>query len=420
MKLLITTSTLPVSSADEVPDFVKKQAIFLKKYDPNASITIHAPHNHYSNTRNSIEKNNYYKEIRFHYFWPFCMELLTGRGVLPALRANKLLYCQIPFLFIFQFISLFILVSKEKPDLIYAHWFTPQAITSVMVSMLTGIPFVFTTHASDISVLRSIPFAKYLVRWVCRNSKAYTAVSERTAQKLIDFFNAEEWNEHYSKKLKIIPMGVDINRSSFELSAFDYIKKKYSLDDRPIILFLGRLAEKKGVEYLLEAFSLLPKKQREKFQLVIAGDGQLKNNLKIKARSLKINNIYFTGYVHGEEKYTFLNLADYLCLPSIIDSTGDSEGFPVVLMEGLAAGKVILASNVSGGEVIFKNKKNCFVFTQKSSEELKAKLSLAIKLTTDELEVIRRENKKLAKQFGWETITINYYNFLKGAISNVL
>jgi glycosyltransferase involved in cell wall biosynthesis len=300
----------------------------------------------------------------------------------------------------------------------YAHWFTPQAITTALVSRLTGIPFVFTTHASDISVLKIVPFSKHIVKWVCMSSSSYTAVSQRTANKLIDFFSEEEWIKVHSRKLMIIPMGVKINNPSLKLLTLDKIKRKHSLNDNPIILFLGRLTEKKGVVYLLEAFSLLPKNLRDNLQLVIAGDGQLKDDLITKARSLKLNNVVFTGFVHGDEKHGLLTLADFLCLPSIIDNSGDSEGFPVVLMEGLAAGKVILSSNVSGGEVIFGVNEDRFLFAQKSAEDLKAKLILATNLTDSELRTIKKENKRLALQFSWNAIASRYYHFLKGAISN--
>src|SRR5690606_27113045 len=130
----------------------------------------------------------------------------------------------------------------------------------------TGIPFVFTTHASDVSVLKKLPFASRLVRWVCKRARAYTAVSERTANKLRGFFTTEEWKE-YSKKLSIIPMGVDISLPKLSKQELKDVRKKYSLDERPIVLFLGRLAEKKGVTYLLNAWATLPEKLRSNHQL---------------------------------------------------------------------------------------------------------------------------------------------------------
>ncbi len=414
MKVLIATSTLPATDEDKVPAFVKDQAIHMIKRHPNTKIIIHAPHNHYSQTHTLKSKHKPYKEVRFHYFWPYRLELLAGRGIMPALKANKFLYIQIPFLFIFQFFSLWNLTRKEKPELLYAHWFTPQAINTALVSKLTGIPFVFTTHASDVSVLKKLPFASRLVRWVCKRARAYTAVSERTANKLRGFFTTEEWKE-YSKKLSIIPMGVDISLPKLSKQELKDVRKKYSLDERPIVLFLGRLAEKKGVTYLLNAWATLPEKLRSNHQLVIAGDGQLRQVLEKEAKELNLNNVVFAGYIYGKEKDGLFALADFLCLPSIIDSSGDSEGFPVVLMEGLAAGKIVLASDATGGEAILTHRKDGFIFTQKSVNSLTKILKDAITLTKTEKAVIQQGSTKLATQFDWDKIDLKHYIILKKA-----
>ncbi|MEX0914782.1 MAG: glycosyltransferase, partial [Wenzhouxiangellaceae bacterium] len=286
MKILITTSTFPASDTDEVPAFVKEQAIALKKHDPDLEILVHAPHNHYSGTASGAARSDFYREIRFHYFWPHRLELLAGRGILPALRAHRLLYLQIPFLVVFQFLSLWRLARLEKPDLIYAHWFTPQAITADLVSKVTGIPFVFTTHASDVSILAGIPFSRSLVRQVCGRARRFTAVSDRTAEKLRSIFPAQEWYGQFAAKLAIIPMGVDVQVPSVAAEVLDRTRTKFALDDRPVLLYLGRLAEKKGVTFLLAALSLLPGELRQNLQVVIAGDGQLKRDLQSQAGSL--------------------------------------------------------------------------------------------------------------------------------------
>jgi glycosyltransferase involved in cell wall biosynthesis len=413
VKLLITTSTLPVSDSDEVPAFVKDQAIHLKKLDPRLEILIHAPHNAYSKTSQFAACNEWYREIRFHYFWPPRYELLTGRGIMPALKANKLLYAQIPFLLAFQTFSLWRLARKEKPDLLYAHWFTPQAISTALVSKLTAIPFVFTTHASDVSVLRGIPLAKMLVRLICKRAQAYSAVSQGTASRLMDFFGKDEWSDCFSRKLSVIPMGVEVDRRLPDDRALQRVREKHSLDHRPILLYLGRLAEKKGLIYLLEGLSLLPEPLRDSLQLVVAGDGQLNRSLQKKAKSLNLRNVTFTGYVLAEEKECLLTLADFLCLPSIIDSAGDSEGFPVVLMEGLAAGKIVLASNASGGEAVLQHERSGFIFEQKSPSALASALTHALRLTDEEAQVLQRNSRQLAKQFSWDIISRKYYRVLQ-------
>ena len=418
MKVLLTTSTLPASDIDAVPAFVKDQVIALKKSHPEIECAVHAPHNFYSKNAEARQVNNAFHEVRYHYFWPHRLELLAGRGIMPALRQNKLLYAQIPFFVFFQFTSLFKLVRKEKPDLIYAHWFMPQAITSSLVSKITGIPFMFTTHASDVSVLHRFPFTKHLVRKVCQRASVFTAVSPRTSAKLLAFFNPDDWAQNFASKLEIIPMGTETKLPTSSSTQLAGIRKKYGLPkDKKILLFIGRLAEKKGVTYLLQAFAELPENVSANLHLVIAGDGQLLDDLQKQADRLRIKDITFTGYVHGEEKNALFTLADLICLPSIVDSQGDSEGFPVVLMEGLAAGKIVLASNASGGETILSSGETGFLFTEKSSEDLKNVIIQAASLSQAQSTAIQAHAKKLAQQFSWDTISDKHYQILKKVVS---
>lgn len=411
MKVLITTSTLPVSDDDQVPAFVKDQAIELKKKYPTIEIVIHAPHNTYSQTSRKQLADKYYTERRFHYFWPFRMELLAGRGILPALRQNKLLYMQIPFFVFFQFLTLLVLVRKEKPDLIYAHWFTPQAINAALVSRITKTPFIFTTHASDVSVIRGVPLSKTIVTLVCRSAAAYTAVSKRTADKLTSFFDTKK---PLYNKLSIIPMGVKTNALKVSKSDLANVRESFDIaQDKQYILFLGRLAEKKGVIYLLQAFAQLPAKYSKDLHLIVAGDGQLKPFLEKRAVDLGITNITFTGYVHGKTKDSLLELADYVCFPSIIDDRGDSEGFPVALMESLAAGKIVLASNATGGETILQDGVSGFIFSEKSAKSLVLSLVQALKLSKRARMEMQKSSRDLSMQFDWSTITEKHYDILK-------
>jgi glycosyltransferase involved in cell wall biosynthesis len=388
--------------------------------DPELEILVHSPHNSYSKTHGCVEDSAYYKVFRFHYFWPFHLELLSGRGIMPALRSRPLLYGQIPFLILFQFLSLWRLARRVRPDLLYAHWFTPQAVTTALVARLTKIPFVFTTHASDVSVLARIPIASKLVQWVCLHAVAYTAVSERTAGKLEGFFSQQAWLSQYSRKLKIIPMGVEIPTSAPDQVVMDEVRRKYALDDRPIVLFLGRLAEKKGVSYLLDAVSLLPEKMRNSFQLVVAGDGQLRSVLMEKSNLLGLKTVTFTGHVHGQEKDSLFALADCLCIPSIIDDSGDSEGFPVVLMEGLAAGKLIVASNVSGAETLYEAQDRGFIFSEKSPAELAECLSRVLALKKSDADEYRKRNRDLSRRFSWSHITKQYHELLTSAAKHAV
>lgn len=414
-KILIVTSTFPAADNDPVPAFVKDQALWLKRLHPELAVTVLAPHDAFGATKDHTQHHDI-DEFRFHYSWPRRTERLAGRGILPALSQNPWTYLLIPTFVLGELLSLFRLVRRWRPDLIYAHWFTPQAITAAIVGSLTGTPFVFTTHASDVAVLERIPGSRWLVRTVCARASGYTAVSERTAAKLERFFTKQQWHEMFEPKLSVIPMGIDIDNAAVSESTVADVKERHGLGDgSTTVLFLGRLTEKKGVSYLLAALDHLAEEQRSRVTVVIAGDGELRPRLMAAAgRSEGVT--VFPGYVHGEEKAALLQAADLVCIPSIVDDRGDSEGLPVVLMEALAAGKIVCASDASGAESVLRHGRDGFVFEQRSVPAIAAALSTAIELDADSRGAMEERARLLAKRFAWPKVAEEHYDVFRKVI----
>ena len=156
MNIAVVTSTFPKNSSDNIPKFIKNQVINLKSNYPELNFFVLAPDN---NENIELEKSNHYKQIRFKYFWPKRFQVLTKNGIINQLRRNSLNYLLIPFFFISQFVYLYRLVKNEKINLIYAHWFFPQAVNAFLVSKILKVPFVYTSHSSDVEMVkRKIPF----------------------------------------------------------------------------------------------------------------------------------------------------------------------------------------------------------------------------------------------------------------------
>ena len=320
---------------------------------------------------------------------------------MPALKNNKLYYLLIPFLFISEFNKLLFLTVKNKPNVIYAHWFTPQGITASWVSRLTKTPYILTTHASDVDVWNKIPlFNKMIVKFHTKNAHAITAVSRRSLNKLKNFFDEKDWR-NIEHKTKIIPMGVNISNKN---------NTKNVKNKKKNILFIGRLAEKKGVEYLLEAFSKLENKKD--YNLIIAGDGFLLDKLKTESKKLKIDNYTnFIGYVSGDKKDRLLKESDITILPSIITESGDAEGLPVAFMESLAAGNICITTDVSGADDIIIDGRDGFLIKQKSSDEILKTIKKIEKLPKNEIDNIKKNAKNTSEQFKWENIAKEHIDF---------
>lgn len=402
MKILVTASTFPASDTDPVPAFVKDQIIALKKIHPEIEFAVLAPHDARSQTR-PFATHDSYDEYRFHYFWLRRCEKLAGRGIMPMIKQNPLYYLLIPFLFAAEFFALWRLTRTFKPDVLYAHWFTPQGVTTGMVSRLTRTPFVYTSHALDVAVWHKIPLiGTPIVRHFSRTARAITVVSEQTKAKLRTFFDEARWRE-VETKLAIIPMGV-------HLPSQPAAPKKTNGQH---ILFVGRLAEKKGVHYLLPAFAKLLQKFPQA-TLTIAGDGSWQERLQAQATELKLSdtNLIFAGYTTGDKKQALMNEADIFVVPSIIAADGDAEGLPVTLMEGMAASKLCIATFESGADGIIKSGESGFLVPQKDEVALADALTKALTLSAAERQKLRHNAHLAARQFDWPVVATRHYQHL--------
>jgi glycosyltransferase involved in cell wall biosynthesis len=409
MKVLFVTSTLPTGDTDPVPAFVKDQLVALKKNCPSLQISVLAPHDRRSATQRFVRRPAY-DEYRFHYFWPFAAEKLAGRGIMPALSANPLNCLLIPFLFLGEFLALLALTRKLRPAVIYAHWFTPQGVIASWVGRLTGTSFVFTTHAADVEVWSRIPLiGRHVVRSSATRARAFTAVSRRSMQKLQRFFSAGEWAD-MQRRGAVIPMGV----ASPEVRP----QRSTAEPDRTVILFLGRLVEKKGVQYLLPAYARA-RARLGRSLLVIAGDGPMLESLQRQADCLGLGeSVSFPGFVTGQDKIRLLLEADIHVVPSIITDGGDAEGLPVALMEGLAYGKVCIATAESGADDILTNGKDGFLVPEKNADALAAALLQAALLDPRTRRDMQAEALRSAQQFDWATVARRHHEFLLGSFDD--
>src|SRR5262249_24956872 len=135
----------------------------------------------------------------------------------------------------------------------------------------------------------------------------------------------------------IIPNGIDL--SHFNEGSLPLPELK---DGMLNILFVGRMEKRKGLAYLLRAFPLV-KREMPNTRLVIVGEGRLRERYERFVRKAGIEDVIFTGYVDNTELPRYYQSADVYCFPA---TGNESQGY--VLLEAMAAGKPIVASNIEG------------------------------------------------------------------------
>ncbi|MFC1780453.1 glycosyltransferase family 4 protein [Patescibacteria group bacterium] len=206
---------------------------------------------------------------------------------------------------------------------------------------------------------------------------------------------------------KIIPIGVDLEKYSNKV-----LKLKKFKDIKQNILFLGRLEERKGCEYIIRAFAKA-KKELKNIRLIIAGDGSLRKKLEELVKKLNLKNVVFEGYVNEEIKQKYYATADVCVFPSIY-----GESFGVVLIEAMASGKVTLAFSNEGYSFVLKNLPELLV-ENRNVEQLSRKLLKYLK-DKNLREEYERKCLQEARKFSWESVgeriekvynSLNKHNF---------
>ncbi len=225
-------------------------------------------------------------------------------------------------------------IAKFQPALCHAHFALDGAAVMPLIRHL-NIPLIVSLHGYDVtsndqSLRKSIAGAVYLMkrRELWERTYAFLCVSEFIHRKAVEAGFPE-------KKLRVHYTGVNCN----------YFTPTQDLRSRNV-LFTGRLVEKKGCRYLLDAMAEV-RKTIPGISLTVIGDGPLRGSLESQAKRLKLD-IRFMGALPASEVRTYMSKASIFCVPSVQAENGDSEGFGMVFAEAQAMGTPVVSS-IHGG-----------------------------------------------------------------------
>lgn len=382
IKVLWITSSYPRFEHDSAAVFLRRLADFL--LEEGVDLHVLSPDD---SAAEQPLPDDLIKNYRFRYFFPRRLQLLAyGSGILPNLRARPWLFLQIPFFLLSQFWLARCLIHRLEPDLIHAHWLFPQGWIAAWLGRRRKIPVVVTAHGGDAFSLQQSALAG-IKRWTVHNCSSWTSNTAATARAVGDRLPQPE----------IIPMGVDSRR----------FNSGTALDKSPevsVLLFVGRLVEKKGVSDLIHAYAMLDGELRERTELWIVGDGVEREALERLASQLKLTGkILFHGRLSNEQLPHYYASADVFIAPSITDSSGDTEGQGVILLEALASGTAIISTRTGGiGEVLEHGKTGLLV---RPNDPVELKAAIESLLNDHKLrDSLAAEGQKIVSAYDWRLI----------------
>ncbi|HSX05047.1 MAG TPA: glycosyltransferase family 4 protein [Candidatus Saccharimonadales bacterium] len=289
------------------------------------------------------------------------------------------------------------LLEREAFDILHFHEPGVPVLSRQILSRSNTVN-VATFHALWPETVMSRTMAKVVrpyTKPLVRHINAFTAVTEGVAKYVRTLADVP---------IAIIPNGIDLK----------HFKKPSKLQRNPAqpktIFYVGRLEQRKGVQYLLRAVAQL-QQQWPDVHLVIAGDGVDRQKLEAEADELGLKHTDFLGFIDEATKKRLLHSADLACYPAIF-----GESFGIVLLEAMASGLVTVAGDNPGYASVMQELGRLSLVNPKDTLQFAHRLELL--LFDEDLRAIwKKWAKEYVKQFDYTHIVDRYEAVYKKALA---
>ena len=238
------------------------------------------------------------------------------------------------------------------------------------------------------------PFLNIMEKKQYRRFNYVITLSKSSKNDIVENFGLDE------EKIKIIPVGIDVNR----FNPMNYSKDLRDKYGNNLIMFSGMMIPRKGVPILIKAISYVVK-QIPEVHLILIGEGPNLENWKKLSISLGIQNkISFLGFVKEEDLLKFYATCDIYVFPSW------KEGFGQVILEAMASGAPVICANKSPMSEIIGN--GGVTFNVNDSKDLAKKIIQLLK-NKENLKILKENAIKRAKNYSWERVIKIFDNYLE-------
>ena len=249
-------------------------------------------------------------------------------------------------------------------DVIHSHTEFGVGIFARIFAKQFNIPLVHTYHTMYEDYTHYIThgyfdksskkIVEYLTKFYCDKTATELIVPTNKTYKLFK----EKYK--YEKNIHIIPTGIEVDRffkENIDIKIVNTLRKQLNITKKDhVLLFVGRLAEEKNVEFLLNVMPKLKKKNKN-IKLLIVGDGPDKNKFEVLTKKLEIDDkVVFTGKVPWEDVEYYYHLAEIF----VTASKSETQGLTVV--EAMAAGIVPVCISDEAFSSAFTDKLDGFSF----------------------------------------------------------
>jgi phosphatidylinositol alpha-mannosyltransferase len=289
-------------------------------------------------------------------------------------------------------------LQREHFDVLHVH---EPLVPGLSLAALRGSHTVTvgTFHASSYPRMYSTSNLAYVsaypfLRPYFRKLDGRIAVSTAAYQFISRYFPGD---------YRIIPNGVSLKKFQSQVAPFPQY-----MDGKRNILFVGRFEKRKGAKYLLRAIPYI-RERHPQTRFLFVGEGRLRRGFQRFVEKHGWQDVIFTGYVPDEEKWRYFASADVYCSPAI-----GAESMGVVLLEAMASGTPVVASNITGYRTVINHGIDGLLTTPRDSEELGWAISQLLEHESL-LQMFIQAGKQKAFDYAWPRVAqhiLDYYNEL--------
>ena len=282
------------------------------------------------------------------------------------------------------------LAKENKYDLTHSFFTVPCGIISFFLKKKFKIPYIISLRGSDVPGYSErftflYKFITPIIKIIWKD--AYFVVAN--SQGLCDL----ALKSAPQKEIGVIYNGIDINEFFPDYAKKD--KNKFT------VICVSRVTPRKGIRFLVQAVEKLSKKY-DNLRLIVVGDGNERDSLENLVQEVGLKEkIAFTGPIPHENVGEYYNKSDIFALPSF------NEGMSNTMLEALACGLPLIATNTGGAEELVKDGVNGFIVKMSDAEDLAEKIEKFL-INKELEEKMGKESRLLAEKMSWSAVAKKY------------
>ncbi len=395
-RVLVLTSTFPRWQGDVEPSFVLQLCRGLQRH---CEVRVVAPHFHGAADHEILQGVTV---DRFHYWISRWQTLAFEGGIANRLRRAPWKMVMLPFFMASQLLLARKLLRRESFDAIHAHWIIPQGLVALLA--VWGMPaprprLLCTSHGGDWYVGRGALLTR-LKRRILRHMAAVAVVGERMRESMVDA-GVE------AAKISVLPMGADLKNL--------FVPRPDMGRDPNIVLFAGRLVEKKGLPYLIHAMAVL-RSRRPAVRLLIAGWGPEEPALRQQVAELGLDEgVEFLGAVPHPDLADWYRRAALAVFPFVTAQGGDEDGLGLVIVEALGCECPVVASALPAVKDTVIHEHTGLLVPPRNSGELASAIERLLEDPGFAGRLGQAGRGHVIRRFDWDTVSLKYARWLEDA-----